>query len=112
MNWPPERVPRMREETHFGRRMRCFAERPANLNALFAHTLAHRADSEALVCGTERISYAELDARVTLVAARLAADGLAAGARIAIFCANEPEFVYALLAAFRLGAIAVPVNVL
>ena len=111
MNWPPERLPRMREESHFGRRMRCFAERPANLNALFARTLARRAGSEALVCGAERATYAELDARVARVAAQLAADGVAAGDRVAIFCANEPEFIYTLLAVFRLGAIAVPVNV-
>ncbi len=111
MNWPPERLPRMRGEVHFGRAMRCFEERPANLNALFAHTLARSAASEALVCGDARVSYAELDARVARIAARLAQDGVAAGERIAIYCANEPEFVYALLAAFRLGAVAVPVNV-
>ena len=111
MNWPPERLPRTREEVHFGRTMRCFEARPGNLNQMFAHTLARSAGCEALVCGDARVNYAELDARVARVAARLAADGVAAGERIAIYCANEPEFVYALLAAFRLGAIAVPINV-
>ncbi len=101
----------MRDETHFGRSMRCFAERPANLNALFARSRARHSGSEALVCGNERISYAELDARAARVAAQLAADGITAGERIAILCGNEPEFVYTLLAAFRLGAIAVPINV-
>ncbi len=111
MNWPLERLPRMREETHFGRSMRCFEHRPANLNAMFAQTLARRAGSEALVCGDQRISYAELDDIAARVAARLARDGVRAGDRIAILCANEPEFIYTLLAVFRLGAIAVPINV-
>jgi acyl-CoA synthetase (AMP-forming)/AMP-acid ligase II len=111
MNWPLERFPRMRDEVHFGRNMRCFEHRPANLNALLAHTLAHSAGNEALVCGGERITYAELDARAGRVAAHLARDGVAAGERVAILCANEPEFIYALLAVFRLGAIAVPINV-
>ena len=111
MNWPLERFPRMRREAHFGRVFNCFAERPAQLNAMFAQTLARHAAEEALVCAQQRISYAELDDIVTRVAARLARDGLRAGERLAIVCANEPEFVYALLAAFRLGAIAVPINV-
>lgn len=101
----------MREEIHWGRAMRCFEDRPANLNAMFAQTLARRAGSEALVCGGERITYAEMDARAARVAARLAANGVAAGERVAILCANEPEFIYTLLAVFRLGAIAVPINV-
>ena len=101
----------MREETHFGRTMRCFEHRPAHLNALFAQTLARHPDSEALVCGEKRITYAGLDTGAAQVAARLAADGVVAKERVAILCANEPEFVYALLAAFRLGAIAVPINV-
>src|SRR5665647_2581477 len=110
-NWPLERFPRMREETHWGRSMRCFEDRPAQLNALFAQALSRHADDEALVCAERRISYAELDASAKRVAAGLARDGVRAGDRVAILCANEPEFVFALLAAFRLGAIAVPINV-
>ena len=101
----------MRREAHFGRVFKCFAERPAQLNALFAQTLSRHASAEALVCADRRITYAELDSMVARVAARLARDGLRAGDRLAILCANEPEFVYAVLAAFRLGAIAVPINV-
>jgi long-chain acyl-CoA synthetase len=111
MNRPPERLPRLRREAHFGRVFTCFAERPAQLNALFAQTLSRHAAAEALVCEQRRISYAELDGKAARVAAGLARDGVRAGDRIAILCANEPEFVYALLAAFRLGAIAVPINV-
>ena len=101
----------MREETHFGRSMRCFEHRPANLNALFAHTLARYPEREALVCDGERITYSELEGIAARVAAGLARDGVRAGDRVAILCANEAEFIYALLALFRLGAIAVPINV-
>jgi acyl-CoA synthetase (AMP-forming)/AMP-acid ligase II len=111
MNWPTERLPSLRREAHFGRVFTCFAERPAHLNALFAQTLSRHAGDEALVCAERRIAYAELDETAARVAAGLARDGVRAGDRIAILCANEPEFVYALLAAFRLGAIAVPINV-
>ena len=111
MNWPTKRLPQLRREAHFGRVLTCFAERPAHVNALFAHTLSRHAGDEALVCADRRVSYAGLDEAAARVAAGLARDGVHAGDRIAILCANEPEFVYALLAAFRLGAIAVPINV-
>ncbi len=111
MNWPPERLPRLRREAHFGRVLSCFAERPAHLNDMFARTVARHGNDDALVCNDVRFTYAELDAIAARVAARFARDGLRSGERIAILCANEPEFVFALLAAFRLGAIAVPINV-
>lgn len=111
MHWSLERWPRLRREAHFDRVFNCFAERPAQLNAMFAQTLSRHADDEALVCDDRRISYAELEDIAARVAAGLARDGVRQGDRVAILCANEPEFVYALLAAFRLGAIAVPINV-
>jgi len=111
MNWPPERLPRRQQEAHFGRVLTCFAERPAQLNAMFAQTLSRHAGDEALVCADRRITYAELDDAAARVAAGLARDGVRAGNRVAILCANEPEFVFALLGTLRLGAIAVPINV-
>jgi long-chain acyl-CoA synthetase len=44
------------------------------------------------------------------LAVALAARGLGRGDRIALFLQNVPQFVIALLAAWKLGAIAVPVN--
>jgi long-chain acyl-CoA synthetase len=44
------------------------------------------------------------------LAAALAARGLGRGDRLALFLQNVPQFVIALLAAWKLGAIAVPVN--
>lgn len=48
----------------------------------------------------------ELDARAGALAAALAGDGVAAGDRVALMAANRPEFVIAVLAIWRLGAVA------
>jgi malonyl-CoA/methylmalonyl-CoA synthetase len=58
------------------------------------------------------ISYRDLAAGVLRVAQALRGRGLRSGDRIALFCENRPAFVYTYLAALRLGAIAVPANVL
>jgi long-chain acyl-CoA synthetase len=57
--------------------------------------------------GDERISLAEADARADSLAAGLAGLGIARGDRVAIRLQNVPEFVLALLACWKLGAIAV-----
>jgi long-chain acyl-CoA synthetase len=108
MHWT---VPPTRLETHFGRAMHCFAERPAHIDAMLAAIVARHPEREAVIDGAHRLDYAKLDR----VAARLAGHfrrlGLARGDRVALLLANEREFVYALLATLRLGAIAVPINV-
>jgi malonyl-CoA/methylmalonyl-CoA synthetase len=58
------------------------------------------------------VSYASLAAGTLRVARALQDRGLRAGDRLALFCENRLAFVYAYLAALRLGAIAVPANVL
>jgi hypothetical protein len=57
-------------------------------------------------------SYASLHAASLRVAHRLREAGLRTGDRFALYCENRAAFVYAYLAALRLGAIVVPVNVL
>jgi malonyl-CoA/methylmalonyl-CoA synthetase len=57
-------------------------------------------------------SYAELAAGALRVAGRLQELGLRPGDRGGLFCENRLAFVYAYLAALRLGAIVVPANVL
>ena len=56
------------------------------------------------------VSGAAVDADSDALAAALAARGLGRGDRVALFMQNVPQFVIALLAAWKLGAIAVPVN--
>lgn len=104
-------VPPLREERHFGRTLRCFAERPRHLDALISASVARHGARTALVDGAARIDYAKLDRMTDRVAGHLHRLGLGRGDRLVLLLANEREFVHLLLAGFRLGAIVVPVNV-
>jgi acyl-CoA synthetase (AMP-forming)/AMP-acid ligase II len=111
MAWELDPAVAMRHEVHYGDRvLRCFAARPAHSYAIFADALAAGPGAESLVCGDTRLTYAELAAAAEVHAAGLAARGIGAGDRIALLLGNRVEFVVALLAAFRLGAIAVPLG--
>jgi long-chain acyl-CoA synthetase len=112
MSEAPDNRFETRYEAHFGDRMvRCFAHRPHSVAQLLDQALATNADGEALVFGDERVSYRVLDARAQSVAANLQRHGIQAGERIALLLRNGLEFVYGVLAAARLGAIVVPLNV-
>lgn len=60
----------------------------------------------------DELTYRRLHEGALRVANRFAAAGVRAGDRVAIYAENRHALVYAYLAALRLGAIAVPVNVL
>jgi yersiniabactin salicyl-AMP ligase len=61
----------------------------------------------ALVDGAQRMSYAELDARIDRLAAGFHALGLAAGDRVLVQLPNSIGFVTACFALFRLGVVPV-----
>jgi long-chain acyl-CoA synthetase len=81
-----------------------------------AHVLADGAvqhpERTALLFEGERISYRKLDRRAAVAAAALRAQGIGAGDRVAIKLQNTPDYVAAYFGVLRLGAIAVPLNVL
>ncbi|MCD6043441.1 MAG: long chain acyl-CoA synthetase, partial [Burkholderiales bacterium] len=52
-------------------------------------------DKVALVCGTERLTYADLDARSNGLAHRLVAAGVERGDRVIVFADNTVETVVA-----------------
>jgi acyl-CoA synthetase (AMP-forming)/AMP-acid ligase II len=109
-HWAAYPVPETRVETHFGRKMRCFANRPANVNAMIAESVARFPEHEAVVALAQRVRYADLDRLAGHVAANLAQRGVQRHDRIAIICRNELPFVLATLATLRLGGIVVPIN--
>ena len=112
MAWPDDPLPAIRHEIHFGDRlMPCFAERPASLFAIFERSLAANPDGMALIDPDDRLTYAQVAARVERLAANLAAHGINARDRVALLLGNGAPFVIALLACARLGAISVPLNV-
>ena len=77
--WPADGVGgAIRIERHFGREMRCFAERPAHVDAMFQATVRRYGSREALVAGALRLDYRALDARVDCVAANLSRRGVRA----------------------------------
>ena len=80
------------------------------LPAFLAAQVLQTPDRTALVCGEERLSFAELDERSSRLAAALAALGVGVGARVAIYLPNCTEFVLAFIAIVKAGAIAVPIG--
>jgi O-succinylbenzoic acid--CoA ligase len=102
----------LRHEVHFGDRViRCFAQRAPDLWSLFTTAAqGHREHQEALVSGSNRWSYANLESEALRVAAGLARLGVGRGDRVAMLMGNRPEFVFTLLGILRLGAIAVPIG--
>lgn len=67
-------------------------------------------DATAIVFGAQRISYAELDARISRAARLLRKLGVGEGDAVAIGFCNRPEFLEVAAAAARLRADAVPVS--
>jgi O-succinylbenzoic acid--CoA ligase len=104
-------VPAIRREAVGDRIVRCFAERPPSVHALWAHALARRGEHEALVAGGGRRTYREAEAEVACLAAGLAALGIVRGDRVVMLLGNHAQFVLLFFALQRLGAIAVPVGI-
>jgi long-chain acyl-CoA synthetase len=104
--------PAMRREAHYGDRViECFVERPSGFFDLLARAVRRNPEGEAIVFGDVRISWQELDREVARVAAAMARHGVRAGDRVALFVGNRPEFVLALFATLRRGAVAVPLGI-
>jgi acyl-CoA synthetase (AMP-forming)/AMP-acid ligase II len=102
----------IRDEAHFGDRVvRCFSERPCSFYEVFTDAVKRNPGGEALVAGQQRLTWKALAERTAAVAGGLASQGIGRGDRIALLLGNRIEFVLALFAAVRLGAIAVPLNV-
>ena len=112
MQWQLETAPPIQEEVHFGgRRVNCFAVRPRSVDQMLREAAAINGEGDAIVAGNARLSYRGLDETVDRIAANLSALGIGVGDRVALVLGNCPEFITALMAIIRIGAIAVPVNV-
>lgn len=76
----------------------------------FRASVARTPEHPALAYFDGRLSYRETDALSDSVAGHLAAKGLKRGDRVAIMLQNSPQFVLALLGAWKAGATVVPLN--
>jgi fatty-acyl-CoA synthase len=82
----------------------------AALGQILRRHAARVPDREAVVLGSRRLTYAELNAEVNRAATVLTESGLAKGDRIALMSPNSIGFVTTFYAAMKLGLIVVPVN--
>lgn len=102
----------LRHETHYGNRVvRCFAQRPADIDAMFREAVARCPERDAMVLGEGRLSYRALAAMVDKVAGNLTKRGFHKGDRLALLLGSCVEFVYAVLACARAGIIVVPMSI-
>jgi long-chain acyl-CoA synthetase len=83
-----------------------------NLAHVLADGAAQHPERTALLFEGERVSFRELDRRAAVAAAALRAQGVEADDRVAIKLPNTPDYVAAYFGVLRLGAMAVPLNVL
>lgn len=82
----------------------------SNFYALIQAQAKERGKKVALFDGEERIRYRDILYRADKLAATMADRGIGRGDKVALFLRNSPEFIYAVFAISKLGAIAVPVN--
>ena len=71
---------------------------------------ARRGEDIAVVCGSRRVSYAELASAVEYAAAAWLCDGLQRGDRVALILQNCVEAIVACYAVWRAGGVVVPMN--
>lgn len=84
--------------------------RDFSLDSLFRANALRLAQCEAIVDGTQRLAWTELDRRVGNLAHWLLAKGIGPGDRIALLLTDGAPYVTTLLACGRIGAIAVLLN--
>lgn len=101
-----------RLESHFHDRVvRCFAERPADVNQMWREAARWRPEAEAVVCGERRLNWAAFEDQVMRAAAGLQALGVSPGDRVALLLGNDVEFVVASFAVQAVGAVLVPMSI-
>ena len=83
---------------------------PATLPSLFRTFCALNGDSEAIVAGEERLSFADLDRWSEQLAKALASRGIAKGDRVGIAMRNCPSWVVSYMAILKAGAVATLLN--
>ncbi|MBF6434636.1 AMP-binding protein, partial [Nocardia farcinica] len=82
----------------------------ATLGGALALNARRHPDKTALIFGESTYSYEQLAARINQYAHALASLGVGKGDRVALLSPNSDAYILGLYGAFRLGAIAVPLN--
>lgn len=81
------------------------------LSDMFAASVRNFADNFAVTCGRENLSYAELDARASAVAATLVELGVRPESRVAVALPRSADLIVGLLAVLKAGGTYVPLDI-
>ncbi|MER7585754.1 AMP-binding protein, partial [Kitasatospora sp. NPDC097691] len=83
-----------------------------NLSVLLEDSARTYPDRDALVLGSTRLTYAEVDAAANRVANLLVERGIRPGDRVALSCPNLPQFPIVYYGILKAGGVVVPLNIL
>src|SRR6267378_6337669 len=86
------------------------SRRVMNLAYTLTQNARRHGDCIGFVWGDRAFTWREIDAKVSALAAALAARGIEKGDRILVHSKNSDEMFWSMFAAFRLGAVWVPTN--
>ncbi|QHD06684.1 non-ribosomal peptide synthase/polyketide synthase [Pseudomonas sp. R76] len=86
------------------------AQRPQRVHERIAAQAHATPDALAVQAGSERLSYAQLNARANRLAHRLLALGVAPGQRVGLASRRGPQLIVSLLAVLKSGAAYVPLD--
>lgn len=82
------------------------------VGSVLRHQAESRPDAAFLICDDERLTYGDLLARSTPVAAGLLSAGIGHGDHVGLLLPNGSDFAVAALAVMRIGAVVVPMSTL
>lgn len=85
-----------------------------NISNLIKQHVYHQPDNMAVICGDDgrEFTWAQLDRIVNKLGNALKYLGVRRGDVVALYLPNSPEFLFAYFAATRIGAVALPFNIL
>ncbi|WP_333605050.1 AMP-binding protein [Novosphingobium sp.] len=84
--------------------------RGQSLSLLLRRSARRHRSKTALICGSEQLSYSDLDRLADSLANGLLREGVKPGDRVAILARNSHAFVTIRFAVARAGAVLVPIN--
>lgn len=112
MDWFGTEIPEMRDEARFGDRVvPAFSKRPLNIWQMVEDAARRNPNGEALIAGTQRLTWTEVVAQSARAATGLQKLGLVPGDRLAILLGNRIEFALTMFGAARLGLVTVVLSI-
>lgn len=83
-----------------------------NLVSVLEENVKEHPEKTAVVCGTTRLSFGQVNAMANQVANGLKEKGISKGDKVALSCPNLPYFPVIYYGILKAGAVVVPINVL